>query len=103
MPFRTREGCCSVGEAGAARMPMRVQGDEHRVRKIDFYDRKDKLLKTLVFSDYKQYLGKFWNAHTLKMVNHNTGKETDISISETKYQTGLKDSDFNRQSLKRTR
>ena len=56
-----------------------------------------------MFSDYKQYLGKFWNAHTLKMVNHNTGKETDISISETKYQTGLKDSDFNRLSLKRAR
>jgi hypothetical protein len=37
------------------------------------------------------------------MVNHNTGKETDIAISETKYQTGLKDSDFNRQSLKRAR
>ena len=52
-------------------------------RKIDFYDRKDKLLKTLVFSDYKQYLRKFWNAHTLKMVNHNTGKETDISVKET--------------------
>ena len=60
-------------------------------------------VKTLVFSDYKQYLDKFWTAHTLKMVNHNTGKETDISITETKYQTGLKDSDFNRQSLKRAR
>ncbi len=56
-----------------------------------------------MLSDYKQYLGKFWNAHTLKMVNHNTSKETDIAISETEYQTGLKDSDFNRQTLKRVR
>jgi hypothetical protein len=37
------------------------------------------------------------------MVNHNTNKETDIVISETVYQTGLKDSDFNRQTLKRAR
>ena len=80
-----------------------TEKEKFHPRKIDFYDRKDKLLKTLVFSDYKQYLNKFWTAHTLKMVNHNTGKETDISITETKYQTGLKDSDFNRQSLKRAR
>ena len=33
--------------------------NEHRVRKIDFYDRKDKLLKTLIFSDYKQYQKSF--------------------------------------------
>ena len=80
-----------------------VDISEHRARKINYYDRKDKLLKTLVLSDYKQYLEKFWTAHTLKMVNHNTKKETDIAISETVYQTGLKDSDFNRQTLKRAR
>ena len=88
---------------GYTRRVSWVDINEHRVRKIDFYDRKDKLLKTLIFSDYKQYLGKFWTAHTLKMVNHNTGKETDIAISATEYKTGLKDADFNRQSLKRAR
>ena len=60
-------------------------------------------IPTLVFSDYKLYLDQYWSAHSLKMVNHNTGKETDISVKEILYQTGLKDSDLNRQSLKRAR
>ena len=89
--------------SGYTRRVSWVDISEHRVRKIDFYDRKDTLLKTLVFSDYKQYLGKYWSAHSLKMVNHNTNKETDIEVSEIVYQSGLKDSDFNRQSLKRAR
>ena len=37
------------------------------------------------------------------MVNHNTGQDTDIAISATEYKTGLKDADFNKQSLKRAR
>ena len=34
--------------------------DEYRVQRIDFYDRKDTLLKTLTYHDYEQYLGQYW-------------------------------------------
>ena len=37
------------------------------------------------------------------MINHNTAKETEIIIESIKFQSGLKDSDFNRQALKRVR
>ena len=89
--------------SGYTRRVVWMDQKEYRIWKIDFYDRKNDLLKTLVFSDYKLYLDQYWSAHSLKMVNHNTGKETDISVKEILYQTGLKDSDFNRQSLKRAR
>jgi hypothetical protein len=49
--------------------------DEYRAWKIDFYDRKDAHLKTLVFADYRQYLGQFWRAHSLNMVNLRTPEQ----------------------------
>jgi len=76
---------------------------EYRQQKIDFYDRKGSLLKTLNYLDFKQYLDKFWRAHKMEMVNHQTGKKTDLIFSEFKFRTGLKDSDFNKNSLKRVR
>ena len=42
----------------------------HRVWKIEFYDRKKALLKTLTFGDYKIYLDKFWRPSSYKMINH---------------------------------
>ncbi len=72
-------------------------------RKIDYYDRKGDLLKTLTFSDYKQYGGKYWRAHELKMVNHITGKSTDFLFSEYKFGLGLKDNDFVKGVLARVR
>ena len=77
--------------------------DEYRAWKIDFYDRKDAHLKTLVFADYRQYLGQFWRAHSLNMVNHQTGKSTDLRMDDFSFQTGLKDRDFNQKALSRAR
>ncbi|MHA1536572.1 MAG: outer membrane lipoprotein-sorting protein [Alphaproteobacteria bacterium] len=76
---------------------------EYRVQKIVFYDRKSSKLKTLVFTGYKQYLGKFWRAATLTMVNHQSGKSTVLAWKNYKFRTGLKNRDFTRNSLKRAR
>ncbi|MEQ9198435.1 MAG: outer membrane lipoprotein-sorting protein, partial [Rhodospirillales bacterium] len=74
---------------------------EYRLRKIDFYDRKNELLKTLTYSDYKKYLDKYWRAHDLFMENHQTGKKTRLTIEEITFRLGFTDSDFNSNSLKR--
>ncbi|PKI16857.1 outer membrane lipoprotein-sorting protein [Colwellia sp. 12G3] len=76
---------------------------EYRINKIDFYDRKDSLLKTLTFSSYKQYLAKHWRADSQEMINHQNGKSTELKWSNYDFKTGLTDSDFNRNSLKRAR
>ncbi len=39
--------------------------EDFRAYKIEFYDRKKSLLKTLVNTDYKIYLDKYWRAHRL--------------------------------------
>lgn len=73
----------------------------YRIEKIEYYDRKNTLLKTLTFSGYKLYLGKHWRAASYHMVNHQTGKETILAFKEYKFQTGLTDNDFSQNSLQR--
>ena len=47
---------------------------EYRIQRIDFYDRKDSLLKTLVYHGYQQYLGHIWRPDRMTMTNHQNGK-----------------------------
>lgn len=77
--------------------------DEYRLQKVEFYDRKKSLLKTLIASEYQQYLGKFWRAGRMEMMNHQTGKSTTLIWTNYKFKTGLTDKDFNSTSLKRIR
>jgi len=89
--------------SGYTRRIVWIDTNEYRIHKIDFYDRKDSLLKTLTFNDYKQYLSKHWRADNQEMINHQNGKSTELKWSNYAFKTGLKDSDFNRNSLKRAR
>jgi hypothetical protein len=76
---------------------------EYRTLKVDYYDRKDSLLKTLTFSNYNKYLDKYWRAEKMFMVNHQTGKSTRLIWSNYKFRTGLKESNFSKNSLKRAK
>ena len=76
---------------------------ELRAWKVQYYDRKNSHLKTLTVKKYKQYLGKYWQAHEMNMVNHLTGKSTVLSWKDFKFRTRLKASEFTRTGLKRVR
>ncbi len=80
-----------------------VDQEHYRVHKIDFYDRRDTLLKTLTISDYKLYKDKYWRADKQNMTNHKTGKSTDIVIKNLEFDVGLSDGDFNENRLRRAR
>jgi len=89
--------------SGYTRQIAWVNKQEYRAEKIDFYDRKNTLLKTLTYKGYQQYLDKFWRADEMHMVNHQTGKSTTLSWKNYQFKTGLTDKDFNRNSLKRAK
>lgn len=78
-----------------------IDKQAYRVVKVDFYDRKEALLKTLVSSDYQQYLGRYWRPGKMEMANHLTGKSTLLKWTDYQFQTGIDDRDFRSQSLKR--
>lgn len=89
--------------SGYKRRIVWTDQSEYRVQKVEFYDRKNSLLKTLSYYDYKQYLDTFWRADLMKMENHQTKKSTDLQWKSYEFKTGLNDSDFNKNSLKRAR
>jgi len=71
--------------------------------KVEFYDRKNAPLKTLTFHGYRQYLERYWRADRLEMVNHQSGKSTELLFSDYRFRSGLTDRDFDQNSLKRAR
>lgn len=66
----------------------------YQPRKLEYYDRKNELLKTQFFEDYKLYEDSYWRAQVFKMNNHQTGKSTDLYFNEYEFGIGLKDNDF---------
>ncbi|TBR42819.1 outer membrane lipoprotein-sorting protein [Marinomonas agarivorans] len=89
--------------SGYTRLISLIDKDEYRNWQTTFYDRKNSLLKTLTVDSFKQYQGQFWRAEKMTMVNHQTKKSTDVIFGEYKFGVGLKDSDFNKNSLKRAK
>jgi outer membrane lipoprotein-sorting protein len=90
-------------KSGYTKEVVWIDKDEYRMQRVEFYDRKDSLLKTLEISGYKKYLDNFWRAEEMHMVNHQTGKSTRLIFDDYEFATGLKDADFNKNSLIRIR
>ena len=101
---------CTVSErvpvgkgSGYSRQLVWHDRDELRVWKVEYYDRKNAHLKTLTLSNYERYQDRYWQAGEMAMVNHVTGKSTDMSWSDFEFGTDLDDGDFTRTGLKRVR
>ena len=90
-------------KSGYTRQVSWVDQEEYRVWKVEYYDRKKLHLKTLTVPSHQQYLGKYWRADEMVMVNHLTGKSTRLIWQNYKFGADLDDSDFTKVSLKRAR
>jgi len=93
----------TYAHSGYQRMISWIDKKAFRVLLTEFYDRKNDLLKTLTYRDYHQYLGQYWRAHRMTMVNHQTEKTTELNWSDYQFQVGVKESEFNQNGLKRSR
>lgn len=78
--------------SGYTRQVVWVDQQHYRPMRIDYYDRKDVLLKTLTYSGYRQYLERYWRAHELTMTNHQNRKSTVLRIDSYRFRTGLQES-----------
>ncbi len=88
--------------SGYTKQKSWIDQEIYQTRKVEFYDRKDALLKTLILSDYREYDG-VWRAHSLKMVNAQNGKETELVYGDFEFKTGLGANDFEQGVLRRLR
>lgn len=88
-------------KSGYARQVVWYNKDNYRLEKTDFYDRKNALLKTLTYGEYKVYKEKHWRAGEMSMVNHQTGKKTVLKFDDYQFDLELSEADFSQNSLKR--
>ena len=89
--------------SGYTKQVVWIDKEHYRVQKIDFFDRRDALRKTMVPSEYQQYLGKYWRAQRIEMNNHQTGKKTVLVFEDFAFQTGVVARDFTASRLKTVR
>ena len=89
--------------SGYTRTVAWVDKEHYRIHKIEFYDRRDTHLKTLTQEGFKLYLDKFWRSDKQYMVNHKTGKSTDIEIKDLVFGTDVDESAFNENRLRNAR
>lgn len=73
----------------------------YRMEKIEFFDRKGELLKTLSYFNYKQHKGKHWRAEKFLMVNHQSNKQTELYFENYNFAADLSEDEFTQASLKR--
>ena len=90
-------------DSGYSRQLVWIDREELRTMQIQYFDRRDAHLKTMVSEGYKKYLDRFWRGSKVAMTNHLTGKSTDLVWAEYEFGTDLDLDDFTRTALKRAR
>lgn len=90
-------------KSGYTKQVVWLDSTHWRVAKIDYYDRKGQLLKTLSYSDYKQYPNGKWRADVMTMVNHQSRKSTSLYWKDIQFGVNISSRDFDKNTLKRIR
>lgn len=88
-------------DSGYSKLVVWMDVEHLLIRKIDYYDHNQALLKTLAVSDYNLYQDKFWRASSLHMKNVQNQKQTYLQWANYRFKTGLSDSDLDYRALDR--
>ena len=70
------------------------------IQKVEFYDRKHELLKTVVMQEYKK-ISNVWRIGKMTMTNHQNDKSTMLQWKNETIKNGLNVKDFHKRVLKR--
>lgn len=76
---------------------------EYRPQRIEYIDRRGRLLKVLTFSGYRRHAGRFWRPDSVTMQNLKTGKTTVLRYGTYRFRTGLSDVHFSQGNLRNIR
>ncbi len=89
--------------SGYSRQRVWIDKAEYRTLKVEYYDRKGMLLKSLTLDGYERHADRFWRPGRMHMVNTQTGKSTDLIWSDYRFGVGLKPEDLTTNALLRIR
>ena len=89
--------------SGYRRMVVWLDKTHYRAFKIDYYDRRNTLLKTLTAEGFTLYGDRHWRATSMLMVNHQNGRSTGLQWTDYVFSNGYTEADFNRNNLSKIR
>ena len=70
------------------------------VRRSQYWDLQNNILKTVYFRDVSKVQG-IWTAHKIEVENHKTGHRTTFTFSDVNYRDGVEDTVFTQNSIRR--
>lgn len=65
-----------ASDSGYSKLVGWLDTEDYRTYKVDYFDRRGALIKTMVSSDFRKYKDRYWRSHNVLMSNHQTGKST---------------------------
>lgn len=86
--------------SGYSKQRVWIDKENYRTIKVDFYDRKEALLKTLKMSGYALHENQYWYPGRMLMQNHQTKRSTELIWANYQFKNGLKESGFEQRKLK---
>ena len=87
--------------SGYSREVTWVDKGSNQTVKIDYYDKKNDLLKTLRLTEWEKFKDKFWRAKHYEMTNYQNKKKTILYLSQYKFGSGLDKAGFSSLGLDR--
>lgn len=89
--------------SGYSRQRLWVEKQDYKVLKIEYYDQRNELKKTLLSTNFEQFLQRYWYARKMTMENHLSRKISELYWDNFSFREPLRDADFSPNSLSRLR
>lgn len=87
--------------SGYSRQVVWLDKAEYRPLRIDYYDRRGELLKTLELRGYRQHAGRYWRAGEMIMANHQNGRTSLLAWTDFEFGVGMTEREFDPGALAR--
>lgn len=89
--------------SGYARQVVWMDVTELRLQQVEFFDRRERLLKTLSTEGFTESDQGQWRPLKLVMENHQSGRSTTLTFEDYQFDTGLSERDFDENRLANVR
>lgn len=86
--------------SGYTKQVYLIDPETFLLNKMEYYDKKNELLKTAIYSGYKK-IDNVWRIGKIEMLNHQNDKQTILIWEDETIKNGLKDNDFHKRVLKK--
>jgi outer membrane lipoprotein-sorting protein len=90
-------------DSGYSRQVVWIDREQKLIRRIEFFDRRDALLKVYTAGGFQRQQGRFWRPAGMLMVNVQTGRQTRMDWSGFRFGIGLPENDFTQNALLRVK